>query len=79
MEEAIAFGVPHPALQEAVVLMAVARPRVTPSQVRQFCQATMPPSMVPQRIELHERLPGCSLAGPGRDDLRLRYSGLFRS
>lgn len=79
VEEAIAFGVPHPALQEAVVLMAVARPRVTPSQVRQFCQATMPPSMVPQRIELHERLPGCPLAGPGRDDLRLRYSGLFQA
>lgn len=79
VEEAIAFGVPHPALQEAVVLMAVARPRVTPSQVRQFCQATMHPSMVPQRIELHDRLPGHSLAGPGRDDLRLRYSGLFQA
>ncbi len=79
VDEAIAFGVPHPALEEAVVLMAVARPRVTPSQVRQFCQATMPPSMVPQRIELHDRLPGCSLGGPGRDDLRLRYSGLFQA
>ena len=78
VDEAYAFGVPHPHLQEAVVLVAVARPRVTPHQLRQFCRASMPDFMVPYRIELHPSLPAAALARSGRDFLRLRYAGLYR-
>ncbi len=78
VDEAYAFGVPHPHLQEAVVLVAVARPRVTPHQLRRFCRESMPDFMVPHRIELHPSLPAAALARSGRDFLRLRYAGLYR-
>ncbi|MCZ8260825.1 MAG: class I adenylate-forming enzyme family protein [Beijerinckiaceae bacterium] len=77
VEDAFAFGVPHPDLQEAVVLVVVARPRVTPHQLRQFCRETLPDFMVPHRIELHARLPALSLARSGRHYLRLRYAGFY--
>ncbi|MCZ8182871.1 MAG: AMP-binding protein [Beijerinckiaceae bacterium] len=77
VDEAFAFGVPHPVLEEAVVLVAVARPRVTPHLLREFCRRTLPDFMVPHRIELHARLPVQSLARSGRHHFRLRYAGLF--
>lgn len=77
VEDAFAFGIPHPDLQEAVVLVAVPRPRVTPHQLREFCRETLPGFMVPHRIELHARLPAVSLARSGRHYLRLRYAGLY--
>ncbi|MCZ8375339.1 MAG: class I adenylate-forming enzyme family protein [Beijerinckiaceae bacterium] len=77
VDEAFAFGVPHPVLEEAVVLVAVARPRVTPHLLREFCRETLPGYMVPHRIELHARLPALSMAHSGRHYLRLRYAGLY--
>lgn len=77
VDEAFAFGVPHPLLEEAVVLVAVARPRVTPHLLREFCRQTLPDFMVPHRIELHARLPAESLAQSGRHHFRLRYAGLY--
>lgn len=79
VEEAFAFGVPHPVLEEAVVLMAVARPRVTPRHLREFCRDHLPGHMMPLRIELHPNLPALAQASSGRSYLRLRYTGLFRS
>ncbi|MCZ8187243.1 MAG: AMP-binding protein [Beijerinckiaceae bacterium] len=77
VDDAFAFGVPHPVLEEAVVLVAVARPRVTPHLLREFCRRTLPDFMVPHRIELHARLPVQSLARSGRQHLRLRYAGFY--
>lgn len=78
VDDVLAFGVPHPALQEAVVLMAVPRPRITPRHVRAYCHEHLPAFMVPQRIELHPQLPVVAQAATGRAYLRLRYTGMFR-
>lgn len=77
VDEAFVFGVPHPVLEEAIVLVAVARPRVTPHLLREFCRRMLPDFMVPHRIELHARLQVQLLAQSGRYHLRLRYAGLY--
>jgi acyl-CoA ligase (AMP-forming) (exosortase A-associated) len=51
--EAAAFGVPHPALGQAVVLLAVPRePGLSPAALLKECQRRMPAYMVPAHVEL---------------------------
>jgi len=59
VQEAVAFGVPHPALGQAVVLLALARePGLTPALLLKACQRHMPAYMVPAHIEIRtEALP----------------------
>jgi acyl-CoA ligase (AMP-forming) (exosortase A-associated) len=52
VEEAVAFGVPHPELGQAVVLLAVA-PGAATAQLLKECQRRMPAYMVPAHIALH--------------------------
>jgi acyl-CoA ligase (AMP-forming) (exosortase A-associated) len=54
VEEAVAFGVPHPALGQAVVLLAVAPDGTTPAQLLKECQRRMPAYMVPAHIALRD-------------------------
>ncbi|HEX8784942.1 MAG TPA: acyl-CoA ligase (AMP-forming), exosortase A system-associated [Telluria sp.] len=51
VEEAVAFGVPHPELGQAVVLLAVA-PEASAAALLKECQRRMPAYMVPAHIEL---------------------------
>jgi acyl-CoA ligase (AMP-forming) (exosortase A-associated) len=51
--EAAAFGVPHPALGQAVVLLALPRePGLSPATLLKECQRRMPAYMVPAHVEL---------------------------
>jgi acyl-CoA ligase (AMP-forming) (exosortase A-associated) len=53
LAEAVAFGVPHPVLGQAVILLACARePGLTPAQLLKACQRGMPAYMVPAHIEI---------------------------
>jgi acyl-CoA synthetase (AMP-forming)/AMP-acid ligase II len=53
--EAAAFGVPHPALGQAIVLLAVAREgELDAAQLLKECQRRLPAYMVPAHVELRE-------------------------
>jgi acyl-CoA synthetase (AMP-forming)/AMP-acid ligase II len=53
--EATAFGVPHPALGQAIVLLAVAREgELDAAQLLKECQRRLPAYMVPAHVELRE-------------------------
>jgi acyl-coenzyme A synthetase/AMP-(fatty) acid ligase len=51
--EAVAFGVPHPALGQAIVLLAVARDdMLEPAALLKECQRRLPAYMVPAHAEV---------------------------
>ncbi|MCA1245483.1 acyl-CoA ligase (AMP-forming), exosortase A system-associated [Massilia sp. MS-15] len=53
--EAAAFGVPHPALGQAIVLLAVARAAgLEPEALRKALQRSLPAYMVPAHLALHD-------------------------
>jgi len=53
VEEAVVFGVPHPELGQAVVLLAVAPGASVPALLK-ACQQRMPAYMVPAHIALRD-------------------------
>lgn len=79
VEETVAFGVPHPALGQGIVLLAVARaPALTASALHKECQRRLPAWMVPAHIELR---PGPLPRNPNgkfdRPALRTPFIALF--
>jgi acyl-coenzyme A synthetase/AMP-(fatty) acid ligase len=54
VDEAVAFGVPHPELGQAIVLLASASgaDAPTPESLRKACQRRLPAYMVPARVEV---------------------------
>jgi acyl-CoA ligase (AMP-forming) (exosortase A-associated) len=77
VEEAVAFGVPHPELGQAVVLLAVA-PAVTAAQLLKECQRRLPAYMVPAHIALHaEAFPRNPNGKIDRKELRTPFLDLF--
>ena len=79
VEEAVAFGVPHPALGQGIVLLAVARePGLTAAALQKECQRRLPAWMVPAHIALH---PGPLPRNPNgkfdRPSLRTPFIALF--
>jgi acyl-CoA ligase (AMP-forming) (exosortase A-associated) len=54
VDEAVAFGVPHPELGQAIVLLATASApdAPTPEALRKACQRRLPAYMVPSHIEV---------------------------
>ena len=79
--EAAAFGVPHPALGQAIVLLVLARdPDVTPAMLLKECQRRLPAYMVPAHIALRsEAFPRNPNGKFDRNLLRQSYSTLFES
>ncbi|UVW28887.1 acyl-CoA ligase (AMP-forming), exosortase A system-associated [Massilia sp. H6] len=81
VEEAVAFGVPHPVMGQAIVVLAVAREAgLTPALLQKECQRRLPAWMVPAHIAL--------LLGPlprnpngkfDRPALRAPFVALFES
>ncbi|MFP5392971.1 MAG: acyl-CoA ligase (AMP-forming), exosortase A system-associated, partial [Gammaproteobacteria bacterium] len=56
--EAVAFGVPHPALGQAIVVVAVGGDDITPALIIKHCQQRLPAYMVPSHVEVRaEALP----------------------
>jgi acyl-CoA synthetase (AMP-forming)/AMP-acid ligase II len=77
VEEAVAFGVPHPELGQAVVLLAVA-PSASTAQLLKECQRHMPAYMVPAHIALHaQAFPRNPNGKIDRPALRASLLGLF--
>jgi acyl-CoA ligase (AMP-forming) (exosortase A-associated) len=77
VEEAVAFGVPHPELGQAVVLLAVA-PGATAAALLKECQRRMPAYMVPAHIALHaESFPRNPNGKIDRKELRAAFLDLF--
>jgi acyl-CoA synthetase (AMP-forming)/AMP-acid ligase II len=81
VEEAVAFGVPHPELGQAIVLLAVARePELAPAVLLKECQRRLPAWMVPAHIALR---PGPLPRNPNgkfdRPALRMPFITLFES
>ncbi|MBQ5947396.1 acyl-CoA ligase (AMP-forming), exosortase A system-associated [Massilia sp. ST3] len=81
VREAAAFGVPHPTLGQAIVLLAVARdPEATPALLLKECQRRLPAYMVPAHIDLRsEAFPRNPNGKFDRNLLRQSYSSLFES
>ena len=81
VEEAVAFGVPHPVMGQAIVLLAVAREAgLTPALLQKECQRRLPAWMVPAHIALR---PGPLPRNPNgkfdRPALRAPLVALFES
>ncbi|MEH6433558.1 acyl-CoA ligase (AMP-forming), exosortase A system-associated [Massilia sp. DD77] len=81
VREAAAFGVPHPTLGQAIVLLAVARDaEATPALLLKECQRRLPAYMVPAHIALRsEAFPRNPNGKFDRNLLRQSYSSLFES
>ncbi|ALK95197.1 acyl--CoA ligase [Massilia sp. WF1] len=78
--EAAAFGVPHPALGQAIVLLAVPREGVTTAELLKECQRRLPAWMVPAHIVLHDgQFPRNPNGKIDRNLLRQSYSTMFSS
>ena len=79
VEEVVAFGVPHPALGQAVVLLAVARDAgLTTAVLLKECQRRLPAWMVPSHIELRSGpLPRNPNGKFDRPALRASLTALF--
>jgi acyl-CoA ligase (AMP-forming) (exosortase A-associated) len=77
--EAAAFGVPHPALGQAIVLLAVARDEgVGAADLLKQCQRRLPAYMVPTHIALHDSaFPRNPNGKIDRHALRQSFSNLF--
>jgi acyl-CoA synthetase (AMP-forming)/AMP-acid ligase II len=77
VEEAAAFGVPHPELGQAVVLAAVA-PEADAARLLKECQRRMPAYMVPAHIALQaQAFPRNPNGKIDRKSLRASFAGLF--
>jgi acyl-coenzyme A synthetase/AMP-(fatty) acid ligase len=76
--EAAAFGVPHPALGQAIVLLAVLRDGVTPADLLKECQRRLPAWMVPAHVAPHDgQFPRNPNGKVDRNLLRQSYSTMF--
>ncbi|MFN3789595.1 acyl-CoA ligase (AMP-forming), exosortase A system-associated [Massilia sp.] len=79
VEEAVAFGVPHPTLGQGIVLLAVARePGLSPAVLQKECQRRLPAWMVPAHVELRSGpLPRNPNGKFDRPALRAPFIALF--
>jgi len=78
--EAAAFGVPHPALGQAIVLLAVARDGANPAALLRECQRRLPAWMVPAHVALHDgQFPRNPNGKIDRNLLRRSYFAMFDS
>ena len=80
--EVVAFGVAHPVLGQAIVLLAVAREGepVTPAALLKECQRRLPAYMVPAHIAIRsDAFPRNPNGKIDRKLLRQSYSTLFES
>jgi acyl-CoA ligase (AMP-forming) (exosortase A-associated) len=78
VEEAVAFGVPHPELGQAVVLLAVTGSGTAEAALLKECQRRMPAYMVPAHIALrHEPFPRNPNGKIDRKELRAAFLDLF--
>jgi acyl-CoA ligase (AMP-forming) (exosortase A-associated) len=76
--EAAAFGVPHPVLGQAIVLLAVPGAGVSGADLLRQCQRRLPAWMVPAHVALHEgQLPRNPNGKIDRNLLRQSYSTMF--
>jgi len=80
VSEAVALGVPHPRLGQAIVVMAApAGGRKVPSEeVVAYCRRELPSFMVPARVEMQESLPRNPNGKIDRKALGATVADMFR-
>ncbi len=81
VSDAVAVGVPHPALGQAIVVVAAAAPHATASSERllEHCRRELPRYMVPHHIEWRDSVPRNANGKYDRTRLARDLEGLFRS
>jgi crotonobetaine/carnitine-CoA ligase len=74
--ECAAIGVPDPIRDEAVVLVAVARPdqQVSPEDIIDWCRERLSPFKVPSSVVFTEALPRTSVGKVRKTDLRVLHT-----
>jgi len=78
VEQAVAFGVPHPDIGSAIVLLLQARPgTVDSATAARHCREHLPAYLVPAHIEVVEALPRNPNGKIDRKFLSCEYAGLF--
>jgi acyl-CoA ligase (AMP-forming) (exosortase A-associated) len=77
VEEAVAFGAPHPELDQGIVVMVVARAGGSLPALRAHCRRVMPGYMVPQAIVLCAALPRNPNGKLDRASLKTRHADIF--
>jgi len=78
VEQAVAFGVPHPDIGSAIVLLLQARPgTVDSATAARHCREHLPAYLVPAHIEVVEALPRNPNGKIDRKSLSREYAGLF--
>jgi acyl-CoA ligase (AMP-forming) (exosortase A-associated) len=80
VSEAVALGVAHPRLGQAIVVMAapVGGRDVAPGDVTGYCRRELPSFMVPARVELRAALPRNPNGKIDRKALGLEVADMFR-
>ncbi|MFK3739415.1 acyl-CoA ligase (AMP-forming), exosortase A system-associated [Massilia sp. TN1-12] len=80
VDEAVAFGVPHPELGQAIVLLAVAADGAAdPEALRKHCQRQLPAYMVPSHVEVRgDAFPRNPNGKIDRKSLAAPYQTLFQ-
>ena len=79
--EAVAFGVPHPQLGQAIVLLALPKERdLAPAALLKECQRRLPAWMVPAHVAMaSEAFPRNPNGKIDRKSLRLNYLTMFEN
>ena len=77
VEDAAAFGVPHPATGEAIVL--VTKADCDAEQIRQHCQLHLPQYMMPAHIENASHLPLSPNGKIDRQQLAESFRDMFQA
>jgi acyl-CoA synthetase (AMP-forming)/AMP-acid ligase II len=78
VEQAVAFGVPHPDIGSAIVVLLQARPgTVDVETADRHCREHLPAYLVPAHIEVVKVLPRNPNGKIDRRSLSVEYSGLF--
>lgn len=77
--EAVAFGVPHPLLGQAIVAVVAAQPErtLTAERILTWCRQQLPAYLVPLHVALEAELPRNPNGKFDRGGLAQRFAGLF--
>jgi acyl-CoA synthetase (AMP-forming)/AMP-acid ligase II len=79
--EVAAFGVPHPSLGQAIVVVATPKEAapMDAAQLLATCRERLPAFMIPARIEIREGpLPRNPNGKIDRKELRAQFEGIFQ-
>jgi acyl-CoA synthetase (AMP-forming)/AMP-acid ligase II len=77
VDEAAAFGVPHPTLGQGILLIAVASRSIEKDEILRHCQRELPNFMLPQEVLFQDRLPRNQNGKMDRKSLATTFQHIF--